>query len=218
MNNNSLWFYEYFGAFIMEINQERDINIIMKGMIIMLVDTAIRNFTEKYNAEAMQSIDNISKEFGLNIHNYTIKVFNINEAFESFNSFLRGYCQYRISYNESTEASSVETVQNDLGNNLSKFFEDRDIRYRELPKFVSSYVEGVDSLIKTVNQVKSDLMENDIGYEYVAAVNELTDTFFAKLQESFDSSMDRILWASGYNAHQRLAKRDYKVSSRPIFL
>ena len=185
----------------------------------MLIDNALQQFTEKYDRAAIQSIDNIANDLGLKHNQSTIQVFNIKESFDKFQSFIKGYTQYRKVYKESAEASSTETIQNDFNNALPKFFESKDIRYAELPNFVHDYVSGVKSLLETVDSVKTDLMENDIQLEYVAAVNDFTDTFFQKLQESFESSMDRILWASGYNASKRIAERvNNSISSKPVFL
>lgn len=187
----------------------------------MIVDNAIQEFTEKYNRDAIMSIDTISKDLGLNTNGHTLKGFiNIQESFDKFNSFLRGYGEYVVKFNESTERSSVSTIKNDFTNSLPKFFENKDYKYNELPGYISSYVEGVNSLINTVDTVKGILFENNIDPEYIAAINEFTDNFFGKLQESFDSSMDHILWASGYNARKRIAERVNKTvsSSKPVFL
>lgn len=185
----------------------------------MLIDNAIKEFTEKYDREAIASIDKISKNIGLVQNNHTLKLFNLKESIDQFASFIKGYGEYRKVYKESAEISSMETIRNDFNRALPKFFEQRDIRYNELPDFVHAYIKGVNTLLETVDTVKADMMENDIELEYVAAVNDFVDGYFGKLQESFNDAMDRILWASGYNAHQRLVKRGNKsVSTRPVFL
>jgi len=62
----------------------------------MKIDSAIKTFYEKYNREAIQSIDNISNDYGLNISDSIIKAFNINESFDKFKTYLEGYTSYKI--------------------------------------------------------------------------------------------------------------------------
>ena len=136
-----------------------------------------------------------------------------------FQSFLKGYCEYQQVYKESAEISSIDQINSDFKKSLAKFFTTESILYKDLPKFVESYITGVKNLLETVDQVKTSLFENDIDHERIAAVNEFTDVFFGKLQESFDSNMDQILGASGYNARKRFAERVTRgTPAKPTFL
>ena len=67
-----------------------------KGVYKMKLDTAIKTFYEKYDREAIQSIETISNDYGLNIHGHTIQTFNLNEAFDRFSNYLKGYADYKI--------------------------------------------------------------------------------------------------------------------------
>lgn len=181
----------------------------------MLIDNALQNFTEKYNREAIHSIDVISNDLGLYNSRQTLTLCNINEAFNLFQKFIKGYAEYQRVYKESSEISSIEQINSDFEKSFEKFFKTENVLYNDLPKYVESYLNGIKSLTKTVDQVKSVLFENDIDHDRIAAVNNFTDTFFGKLQESFDSDMNLILGASGYNARKRFAERVTRGMPKP---
>ena len=46
----------------------------------MIIDNAIKTFVEKYDREAMDSINVISQDLGLVHNKYTLKGFNITES------------------------------------------------------------------------------------------------------------------------------------------
>lgn len=185
----------------------------------MIIDSAIKTFLEKYDREAIDSINNVSKDLGA-IHNkYTIKGFNINEAFNKFQDYIKGYASYKIENINNPDASPqsaiIESVQRFIDTQL---FEEKDLLYPELPTFVESYVNGIESLISTIEDVKHTMMESDIDGEYIGNVNEFADKFMIKLHESFDPVMDKILWASGYNSKRALSNAGKVKSENPVFL
>lgn len=188
----------------------------------MKIDSAIQNFLEKYDAESMDSIDRVSGELGLRASGSTIPVFNIKESFDRFDEYLRGYGQYKIENIENPKASPQETIRENVASFINNhIFECAEIQYPKLPEFVQTYLEGISSLLETIDGVKHDMMVEGVDMEAVGDVNDFTDHFMDKLQEHFDPAMDRILWASGYNAHQRMmhpSNEDKEVSSGPTFL
>lgn len=181
----------------------------------MKIDTAIRDFSEKYDRTAIESIDRISKDFSLTVSRQTIKVFNINECFDLFREYIEGYGDYKIKNIDNKEASPREVIQESVAkfidNNLVK---EVSIKYPELPSFVESYVHGVESLIKAVDSVKDKLLCESVDDDSVGDVNDYVDHFMNVINESFDKSMDRILWASGYNGKYAPHKSSY-LKSKP---
>ena len=183
----------------------------------MKTDSAIRVFSEKYDRTAIQSIDDISKDIGLVANGHTIKAFNLSESFKIFEEFLRGYGNYKVEHIGDDKASSQDVIRD----NFSKFtdtsiFKEASVKYGDLPAFVRSYVEGVESLSETANEVKGQMIDAGVATEAVGDVNDFVDHFMDRLQESFDPTMEKILWASGYNAHQRMNKK--RVEPKPVFL
>jgi len=183
----------------------------------MKIDSAIKTFYEKYNREAIQSIDNISNDYGLNISDSIIKAFNINESFDKFKTYLEGYTSYKIN-NKDDKIDQTAIKERTKVFIDTKIFESCDIKYNQLPKFITGYIEGVNSLCETVDNIKREMIDANIKAEDIGDINEFADMFMDKLHESFDPSMDRILWASGYNAKQRLSKENTDKPKAPIFL
>ena len=184
----------------------------------MKLDTAIKTFYEKYDRDAIQSIETISKEYGLNIHGHTIKSFNITEAFNIFSKYLQGYSEYKIENANSENASSQETIKESVQKFINtQVFKECETKYSELPTFVTGYFNGVKTLLETVDEVKRNMTDNNVDVEAIGDINEFADMFMDKLHESFDPTMDQILWASGYNSKQRLSGTTTKTKA-PVFL
>ena len=183
----------------------------------MKIDNVIKSFYETYNREAMESIDRISKEIGLIENGHSINAFNIIDAFDKMESYMKGYANYKITEKTNPNASS----QSDIKSLTYKFidsnvFSECKLGYNEIPAFIESYIKRTDSLIKTLDEIKESMSVADIDQESIGDVNDMADHFVEKLQESFNPVMDKILWASGYNARQRL--RNEKVQPKPVFL
>lgn len=171
----------------------------------MIIDRAIKTFVEKYDREAMSYISEISQNLGLVHNKYTIKGFNITESFDKFQEYIKGYAQYKIENANNAEASPqnviIESVRNFID---TQIFQEKDMLYNELPAFVEEYVNGVNNLLKTIDEVKEDMMESGVDQNDIGDVNDFTDSFMIKLHESFDPTMDRILRASGYTTKKNL--------------
>lgn len=184
----------------------------------MKIDNAIKEFLEKYDREAISSINRISADYALNISRTPIKVFSIQEGFDNFQAYLRGYSSYKINNHDNEKASPQSAIKEGVNRFLnSQLFVEQDITYDMLGQFIESYVNGIKSLTETVDTVKRDMMESGVvSQEDIGDVNEFVDSFIDKLNESFDPAMDRILWASGYNSNKAIFDREKK--ERPVFL
>lgn len=184
----------------------------------MKLDTAIKTFYEKYDRDAIQSIETISKDYGLNIHGHTIQTFNLNEAFDRFSNYLKGYADYKIENVNSTDASSQEIIKESVQKFIdTQIFKEYEMSYAELPSFVTGYFNGIKILLETVDEVKRNMTDNNVDVEAIGDINEFADIFMDKLHESFDPTMDKILWASGYKSKQRLSGTTTKTKA-PVFL
>lgn len=184
----------------------------------MKIDSELKSFTEKYDRSAMESIDKLSKEYGLVIHKSTIPVFSLKEGFDTFAEYLKGYASYKMENVNSNEASSREEIHESVDNFIkTQLFKEKHIMYSELPEFVQNYVEGVNMLLETVDEVKSSMMEAGIDHESIGDINEFVDKFMDRFHESFDDTMDRILWATGYNSNRVLSGK-VKKDPAPVFL
>ena len=181
----------------------------------MKLDKAINEFMEKYDENAINSIDELSSNIGLRENRISIKLFNLKESFDNFNKYLTQYADYKIKNINNSNASSRENIkvatERFMDNMICK---ESEIPYGEISEFVKSYLTGVNTLLKTVDNIK-DLMEsNGVDYESIGDVNDYCDNFIDKINESFEPAMHRILWASGYNGRHNSAEPIYKINNK----
>lgn len=184
----------------------------------MRIDSAIQVFSERYDRDAIQSIEDISHERGLVLNKATIKAFNINENFNTFSQYLKEYANYKVENQNNEKASPQDVIRESVSSFIkTQLFKESDILYSELPEFVMGYVNGVKTLTEAVDEAKRILTDADIDPEAIGDVNEFADRFMDALHESFDPTMDKILLASGYTSRKRLKSFSEK-RKQPVFL
>lgn len=178
----------------------------------MRIDNVISEFCEKYDRDAMKSIEDISSEIGLVQNNITIKGFDMNEAFKAYTAYLKGYAEFMelASVEGSNEAKTMEnSSKEEVVKSFDKYINsnviiEEALTYDKLPKFISSFIEGVTTLNEDVNRIKEAMFEADVPKETIGSINDFTDKFIDKVVESMDPVMNEILWASGYNSKKKL--------------
>lgn len=185
----------------------------------MKIDKALQEFTEKYDRVAMESIQDISNDFGLNIHKNTLDLFNIQESFDRFTKYITAYANYVVENVNNPKASSRESISYSVNKFISEqLFKEEKVYYSDLPSFIESYVNGINTLNSAITEAKNIITEcDDADPIYAGDINDYTDTFMSRLEESFNPAMDKILWASGYNSKQILSGKK-KNDSKPVFL
>ncbi|MCM1215466.1 MAG: hypothetical protein NC548_13215 [Lachnospiraceae bacterium] len=192
----------------------------------MKLDSALKAFTENYDREAIESIDTISRDRALNEglingKHHTIKLFNLQESCEYFNNWLKGYAGYKIENKDNSSASDQDSIRNSATKMLESadLFKESEVLYKDLPGFVQGYVEGVQTLLETVDFVKESMSDHDVDPSAIGDVNDFCDQFMTKFDESFHQSMDKILWASGYKSRKILFRdRSAKKTEKPVFI
>lgn len=173
----------------------------------MQIDSVLQIFSEKYDRGAIQSIENISKDFGLVTQKNTIKGFNIKEGFDDFKDFLTKYSNYKIENMNNDNATPQNMICEKVESNINEeLFRESQILYKDIPAFIESYISGIKSLTATTDAIKQTMFESGVDPASIGDVNTFVDTFITRLHESFDPTMDRILWASGYNSRVALSK------------
>jgi hypothetical protein len=184
----------------------------------MKIDTALKSFTEKYDKKAIQSIDDISKEFGLVINRKKISGgFNLHESFKLFSQCLNSYLEYKLANPKEDEEHSNSEIIQDFKETGLKLFKDCDIKYSDFPILIKGYIEGVNTLKNTVDSIKGVLIENEIDQNSISVINELTDIFITEFHNRYDPLMERILKMSGYTYNKILSKKNEK-KMKPVFL
>ena len=185
----------------------------------MKIDSAVKTFFEKYDREAIQSIDNISREHGLVIHESTIKSFNLKESFDIFGQYLKGYATYKSESVNNEEATSQDMIKESVESFINtQIFKETATKYADLPTFVTGYIEGINSLNEAIDEAKRIMNDANVKPEDIGDINEFTDMFMDKLHEHFYPVMESILWASGYNAKKILYNPNSDKPAAPVFL
>ena len=166
----------------------------------MSIHTAIREFTEKYNSEAISSIEQLPAKVGMRADMIPFTVFNLKESCENFSKYLKGYCEYMKLNKDNPKKTTREGIKASMENYIAnpELFKECEIKYDKIPFFVKTYLESVTLIQTTVDTIKDDMEYNDIELEYVGDVDDYANTFLTKLNEKFDPIMTNILWASGY--------------------
>jgi hypothetical protein len=185
----------------------------------MKIDSALKEFAERYDSEAMKSIEELGNEFGLKVNRVKFKAFNLKEAFGYFNDFLMGSTNYKIDCRNDPNAMTNEAVFGHAKEYInSKLFKECEILYSELPAFVESYITGVKTILETIDKSKTKLVEAGIDNESIGIINEYVDVFTNKLNETFQPVMEKILWASGYKTRKNLLDPKATIQKKPVFL
>ena len=183
----------------------------------MKIDSCINTFLESYDREAIASIDKISHEYGLVIHENTIKLFNLKESFDTFRDCLNLYTKYQIeNANNDKKLPHDKTYGNTMEFIEGKIFADADVKYKDLVGFVQGYTEGVNLILEAIEANKESIMEAGIDPVYSADINDFTDKFVDIMNTRFTESMNKILRASGYSTHKALHNPVKK--NKPIFV
>lgn len=183
----------------------------------MKIDNAIKDFSEKYDRESMMFIERLSSDIGLNNAGYKIDLFNIRESFENFEKYLKQYSEYKITYLDDPNASSREVIHESTKVFMElELFTPTQFKYADVPSFVTGYVEGVNSLLETIDSCKSRMMESGVELDAIGDVNDFTDQFMERLNELYSESMDKLLLASGYTNHKKFKNPRVTTSSKPI--
>lgn len=185
----------------------------------MRIDSAIKVFSEKYDHEAIEAIEEISQERGLVLTGATMEAFNINESFNKFSQYIKEYAEYKVKNKDNNKASPQEAIRESVDNFINtQLIQESTIKYSELPEFVKGYINGVNTLTESVNEAKRIMLEGDVDTEAIGDVNDFSDKFMEKLHESFDPAMDNILLASGYTTRKRLHRTRQNKPKQPLFL
>lgn len=171
----------------------------------MLIDDAVKTFLEKYDREAIVSISELSNDRGLKLHEYKIDLFDIEESFNWFNKMLDQWTVYQVRLLTEKTNTTTEKVQSDLNALMDKeLIKPKDIKVEDFSNFVESYLTGLKQISSKITDVKENLLSYKVEPKNIGTLDSFADKFLEKVQTEFDKSMDRLLWASGYNSKKKL--------------
>ncbi len=173
----------------------------------MKIDSELKLFSEKYDRNAIEFIEKLSSDPKLLKGEMKIKLFNLQEGFDTFQKYIQQYADYKIKNKNNKEASPQNIICESVNRFINqKVFKPQDVLYKDIPTFMESYITGIHDLLSTIDNVKNTMMEAEVEMKAVSDVNDFMDTFIDKFHESFDPSMDHLLWASGYHSSKKFSE------------
>ena len=180
----------------------------------MTKDRMLSDFMDTYDKEMLESVDDISKEFGLVIHNCTIEVANIDDAKDMFCEFVNDFSKYKMNEKKTEEVGLDKVLQHTKNMVTNEMFNISKWRYKNLPAYVESYVNGIKEVDEFVEGCRNKLFQYNAKQEDVGFLSEATEIFYDEMKKRFDDSMNKILTASGYKSRKMLEEK----KKSPVFL
>lgn len=177
----------------------------------MILDRAIDTFLETYDREAIKFIDDMANDQRLGYTDYKMNLFNINEAFEKFNTIIENYGKYQIRILTEDTKYTHDKVCSDYNAYMeSEMIKEVRVKSNDVAKFVKTYIEGVNNTLCHIDEIKFKMMKDGVPGNKIGEIDNFADIFMSKVNEAFTESMDKILLASGYKTKQKLSKDNYK--------
>lgn len=175
----------------------------------MKISHAIEDFTNKYNCEMIEAIDDMSKQIGYRENGYKMDILNVVEAIDKFKTFIEGYGEYKIKNINNPNATDNKMIEE----NACSFICDlaihkAEVPYSNFPEYIKSYCNGIIGICETIDCIKCKLECEGVDTESVGLTECIGDKFISVVQPLFYSAMDQMVIASGYAFKQRLAKPD----------
>lgn len=165
----------------------------------MIADTAVRDFTERYDEEAIKSIDEMVNDIGVTYRLDKVKSFMMKETFDMFNEYLDGYKQYVLKDKYDIGDKSKEEIINSMKALFkAEGFKDKVLFCKDANKFIKCYIEGCKNIVNKVDNIQSELIQNNATDEEIGNINEYTDVFMESMNNKFNSVMTSLLRESGY--------------------
>ena len=185
----------------------------------MIIDTAVKDFLEKYDREAMVSIDKFSSDETLIKNRYKVNLFNITESFKRVNQLINNWENYNLSKVSDSKTYTFQEAAKDVSNLINTdLIKDQDYFVQDVSSFVESYLTGVKELSSTIDKVKTNLIKNNVQGEKIGIINQFADTFMEKVNAEFYKKMDSILWETGYNSRIEVIKSPLKPKKENIII
>lgn len=174
----------------------------------MIISNTIKEFKEKYDREAIQSIINLSDDKTL--YRSTFTGFNITESVEQFKSYIEGFAEYRVTEGNKNEKRTNEILLEHtkllLENKSDKanFFKEIKVPYNSATEFIQEYMDSITIVSDMINSSQSIIMESTDDVESTGYVVTFTEMFMEKMNDAFYPIMEHLLQSSGYYSRKQL--------------
>lgn len=183
----------------------------------MNISEILTEFTEKYDREFMEFVENHSENIGVSYHKLGFNGYNIIRAIDQFKSFIENYTDYKITHQNDTKATPqdivVERVKHDIDDGL---FVEGKVLYSEAPHIVGSYIHGLQAIEKLEESCKKKMFESGVDHQSIGDLSTFIEQFITKLNTHMDVLMETFGKGSGYYSTKALLHPKKKESE--VFL
>lgn len=184
----------------------------------MKVEELLIEFTEKYDREFMEYVQENADNIGVSYHKLGFQGYNVVRAIDQFKSFIENYADYKINHKDDPRATPqdlvVERVNHDIEEGL---FIEGKVLYSEAPHIVGSYIHGLQAIEKLEESCKKKMFESGVDYDSIGDLSRFTEQFIEKLHGIMESIMEGFGKGSGYYSTKALLTPP-KKKKQEIFL
>ena len=174
----------------------------------MTISNTLKEFKEKYDRDAIQSIINLSDDKTL--YRSTFIGFNLTESVEQFKSYIEGFAEYRATEGNVDEKRTntilLEHTKLLLENKSDavKIFEEINIPFNSATEFIQEYMDSIALINDMVDSGQSVILESTDDVDSAGCVLEFTEMFLDKMNDKFYPVMEHLLQNSGYYSRKIL--------------
>lgn len=175
----------------------------------MIIDSAIHDFIEKYDREAIQSIDALSKDKASQRNKIKYKLFNIEESFNKFKTLIDNWGKYQIRILTEATNFTEEEAKKQTNDYIDQLIKEKEIKSEDLSSFIESYLIGIKTVTNSINNTKARMLNENVNQENTIYINEMADRFMNIINNKMNESMEKLLLASGYTT-KKILNNEYK--------
>lgn len=188
--------------------------------------TALKSFSEKYNREAISSINSFCERIDVINSPFKFEAVDIPRAFRMFGEYIEGYVSYKcehpsegIEKNNQILNQTKSFIESGTDKEETNLFQSVQIKYTEARDFIKNYISDIGNLVSHVNEYTNILYEAGVTNEDIGLLTEMCDEFINAIQPHIEAVMNHMLGATGYNYKLlQEASKHKKVESKPIFI
>ena len=175
-----------------------------------LIENLIKKFTETYSHEAVNSVQEMSRELYLEKTN-GFKSFDFDKSFSDIKEFIEGFIEYKgRAITESTQRLS----QDELDKRASIFidtrlFSDKREKFKESYDLINSQINNlmefttfIESTITRINETE------DLSQDLIGNVINYSEKFISTFEKCYFETMDELLHCSGYKIKSSNSKKE----------
>ena len=155
----------------------------------MNLHTAIRDFTDSYDREAISHIQALATDSSIRHSKFLFEAVDIKKSADLFIEYLEGFAKYKMTP-EGNDTNDIDVIleRTDMfldrrvpGGGIPPIFETTKIHPYEVPTFCTDYLESVQKVIDKIECLSSEMLESYVTNDAVGALCEMGDKYVSYL-------------------------------------